>query len=129
MNGMANSWLVGKSHLLKQRDLRGGELRVLMLGRVDTHPISAVDALPSAPPCTVVIFGAAGDSPAASSFRFALNVTTPKPLHCDSDCTDTPQRFDAGELLASGTFDERSGAVRVRWSACGQDPQIDFVED
>ena len=29
--------------------------------RVVTYPVSAVSALPSAPPCTVVIFGAAGD--------------------------------------------------------------------
>jgi hypothetical protein len=36
-------------------------LRGIGQTRIVTHPMSVVDALPSAPPCTVVIFGAAGD--------------------------------------------------------------------
>jgi len=56
-----------------------------------------------------------------------LIVTTPSPLHYDSDCTDTPQRIDDGELHAQGTFDGVPGYVRVRWTECGRDPEIGFV--
>ena len=56
-----------------------------------------------------------------------LVVTTPTPLHYDSDCTDTPQRIDEGELRAEGTFDGSPGYVRVRWSECGREPDIGFV--
>jgi hypothetical protein len=57
---------------------------------------------------------------------FSLTVTTPTPLHYAA-CTDTAQRFDAGELRASGTFDGTTGYVRVRWSECGKEPEVRFV--
>ena len=56
-----------------------------------------------------------------------LTVTTATPLHYNRDCTDTPQRFDEGELRAAGTFDGDGGYVRVRWSECGREPEIDFI--
>jgi hypothetical protein len=56
-----------------------------------------------------------------------LVVTTPTPLHYRADCTDTPQRFDEGELRAEGEFDGAPGYVRVRWDECGRDPEIAFV--
>jgi hypothetical protein len=55
-----------------------------------------------------------------------LTITTPTPLHYDAGCDDT-RRIDAGELDAAGTFAGTAGHVRVRWSACGQDPEITFV--
>jgi hypothetical protein len=58
--------------------------------------------------------------------NFSLTVTTPTPLHYAA-CTDTAQRFDAGELRASGTFDGTAGYVRVRWSECGKEPEVRFV--
>jgi hypothetical protein len=58
--------------------------------------------------------------------NFSLTVTTPTPLHYAA-CTDTAQRFDAGELRASGTFDGTAGYVRVRWSECGKSPEVRFV--
>jgi hypothetical protein len=59
---------------------------------------------------------------------FILTVTTPTPIHFDATC-DGAQRFDAGELRAAGDFGDVTGYVRVRWSACGDEPGIDFVED
>jgi hypothetical protein len=59
---------------------------------------------------------------------FALAVTTPTPIHFDASC-DGAQRFDAGELHAAGDFGDLTGYVRVRWSDCGKEPGIDFVED
>ena len=56
-----------------------------------------------------------------------LTVTTPAPLHYDSDCSDTPQRIDGGEMQVAGTFDGTPGYVRLRWSECGRDPEIRFV--
>jgi hypothetical protein len=58
---------------------------------------------------------------------FALTVTTPTPLHYAA-CTDTAQRFDAGELRATGTFDGTTGYIRVRWTECGKEPEVRFVE-
>jgi hypothetical protein len=58
-----------------------------------------------------------------------LAVTTPTPVHYNGGCTDTPQRFDAGELRAAGTFDGAPGYVRVRWTECGRDPEIRFVDE
>jgi hypothetical protein len=62
------------------------------------------------------------------SESFTLTVTTPTPLHFDATC-DGAQRFDAGELHAAGDFGDLTGYVRVRWSDCGDEPSIDFVED
>jgi hypothetical protein len=59
--------------------------------------------------------------------HFVSTVPTPTPLHYNSDCSDTVQRIDGGELRATGTFDERDGYVRVRWTECGREPQISFV--
>jgi hypothetical protein len=59
--------------------------------------------------------------------HFVITVTTPTPLHYNADCTDTVQRIDSGELHAAGTFDEREGYVRVRWTECGREPQLSFV--
>ena len=57
---------------------------------------------------------------------FSLTVTTPTPLHYAA-CTDTAQRFDAGELRATGTFDGTTGYIRVRWSECDKNPEVRFV--
>ena len=43
-------------------------------------------------------------------------------------CTDTAQRIDAGVLRASGTFDGMTGYIRVRWTECGKDPEVRFVD-
>jgi hypothetical protein len=58
--------------------------------------------------------------------NFSLTVTTPTPLHYAA-CAGTSQRFDAGELRASGTFDGTAGYVRVRWTECGKAPEVRFV--
>jgi hypothetical protein len=57
---------------------------------------------------------------------FALSVTTETPLHYDSACRSA-QRFDAGELRAAGEFAGTPGYIRLRWSDCGQEPEISFV--
>ena len=59
---------------------------------------------------------------------YALAVSTPEPLHFDQSCREA-QRFDAGEIHAAGTFGDLTGHVRVRWGGCGDEPDIDFVED
>jgi hypothetical protein len=59
--------------------------------------------------------------------NFNLTVTTITPLHYDASCAETGQRFDAGELAVSGTFGETPGSVRIIWSDCGDDPDIQFV--
>jgi hypothetical protein len=59
--------------------------------------------------------------------NFPLTVTTPTPLQYNAGCTDTFQRIDAGELHASGTFDDIEGSVRVRWSECGREPSFSFI--
>ena len=59
---------------------------------------------------------------------YALTVTTPTPLHFDPSC-EGPQRFDTGELRAAGTFGDLSGYVRMRWTGCGDEPAVDFVEE
>lgn len=56
-----------------------------------------------------------------------LTVTTPTPLHYNAGCTANTRRIDVGELHAAGTFEGTSGYVRVRWTACGKDPEIRFV--
>jgi hypothetical protein len=59
--------------------------------------------------------------------HFVMTVTTPTPLHYNTGCTDTVQRIDAGELRATGTFDDVKGYVRLRWSECGKEPSYLFV--
>lgn len=61
--------------------------------------------------------------------NFALTVTTPTPLHYNAGCADGPQRFDAGELRAAGTFDETAGYIRIVWSECGREPSVGFVRE
>lgn len=56
-----------------------------------------------------------------------LTVSTPTPLHYNAGCTDGARRIDAGELRADGTFQGSVGYVRVRWTDCGKDPEIQFV--
>jgi len=60
------------------------------------------------------------------SEQFALVVTTPTPLQYDASCTGTVQRIKAGELHAAGTFGDMQGFVRVRWTACGDEPRFSF---
>jgi len=57
---------------------------------------------------------------------FALEVSTPTPLHYNAGCEGV-QRIDGGELRATGDFGGTPGYVRVRWSECGRDPEIAFV--
>jgi hypothetical protein len=58
-----------------------------------------------------------------------LTVTTPTPIHYNAGCTSNTRRFDAGELHITGTFDGTPGHVRVRWTGCGAEAEIDFVAD
>jgi hypothetical protein len=60
---------------------------------------------------------------------FELTLTTVTPLHYNAACDDTGQRFDAGELAVSGTFDETPGTVHIGWGDCGDDPSIEFVAE
>lgn len=62
------------------------------------------------------------------SESYALTVTTPTPLDFDPTC-EGPQRFDAGELRAAGTFGDLTGYVRMRWDGCGDEPAVDFVQE
>jgi hypothetical protein len=59
--------------------------------------------------------------------RLDLTVTTPTPFHYNSTCAGDPRSIDAGELHAAGTFAGTAGYVRVRWTACNKDPEIQFV--
>jgi hypothetical protein len=56
-----------------------------------------------------------------------LTVTTPTPLHYDATCTEDARRIDAGEMRAAGTLEGKPGYVRIRWTACGKDPDVEFV--
>jgi hypothetical protein len=56
-----------------------------------------------------------------------LTVSTPTPLHYNAGCTDGARMIDAGELHADGTFQGTMGYVRIRWTDCGKDPEIQFV--
>jgi hypothetical protein len=58
---------------------------------------------------------------------YHLTVTTPTLLHYNAGCTDTVQRIDEGELLATGRFGEMEGSVRLRWTECGREPGFSFV--
>ena len=58
--------------------------------------------------------------------HYELTITTPTPLHYNAGCTDTVQRIDAGEMRLAGTIEGDEGFVRLRWSACGQEPSYSF---
>jgi hypothetical protein len=58
---------------------------------------------------------------------FTLTVTTPTKLHYNAGCSDTVQRIDAGELNATGTIEEVTGFVRIKWTGCGKEPSYGFV--
>jgi hypothetical protein len=92
---------------------------------VDFAPESPLQINQPLPSGTLDISGTLDWTRGAESLD--LVVTTPTPLHYEADCTGTPQRIDAGELRAEGTFDGAPGYVRVRWSECGRDPEIGFV--
>ncbi|MCI0371723.1 MAG: hypothetical protein L0214_10150, partial [candidate division NC10 bacterium] len=89
------------------------------------EPEAALQINQPLPGGTLDISGTLGWSRGGESLD--LTVTTPAPLHYASECTDTPQRFDGGELRAAGTFDGAQGYVRLRWTTCGRDPEIRFV--
>jgi hypothetical protein len=57
-----------------------------------------------------------------------LTVSTETPVHYDAGCTSDTRRFDAGEVRVNGTFGEVTGYVRIRWSECGKDPEVRFIE-
>ena len=41
---------------------------------------------------------------------------------------DAPRRRHlGGDLQAAGTFADRTGYVRMRWSDCAYDPEVGFV--
>jgi hypothetical protein len=61
--------------------------------------------------------------------EFDLTVTTATPLHYDASCDAAGQRLDEGELHVSGTFGDVPGHVRITWTDCGTDPDIEFVEE
>jgi hypothetical protein len=60
--------------------------------------------------------------------HLTLTVTTPSQLHFNAECSDSPQPIDAGELRAAGDFDGVTGYVRLRWSECSREPEVQFVQ-
>lgn len=86
-------------------------------------PLQINQPLPSG---TLDVSGTLGWSRGTESLD--LTVTTPAPLHYDGACTGTPQRIDGGEMQVAGTFGGSPGYVRLRWSECGRDPEIRFVD-
>jgi hypothetical protein len=95
------------------------------LWTVSFEPESPLQINQPLPSGTLDVTGALNWSRGTESID--LTVSTPSPLHYSSDCSDTPQRIDDGELRADGTFDGIPGYVQVRWSECGRDPEIRFV--
>jgi hypothetical protein len=89
---------------------------------VPETPLQINKALPSG---TLDIAGALAWT--RGTERLDLTVTTPTPLHYNAGCTDDARRIDAGELHADGTFQGTVGSVRIRWTDCGKDPEIQFV--
>jgi hypothetical protein len=87
-------------------------------------PLQINEPLPSG---TLDVAGTFGWTRGAQSLD--LTVTTPTPIHYNAGCTSNTRRFDAGELHAAGTFDGTPGYVRVRWTACGAEPEVTFVAD
>jgi hypothetical protein len=59
---------------------------------------------------------------------FDLTVSTPTPVHYNAGCSGDSRRIDAGEVHVNGTFGEVTGYVRIRWSECGKDPEVRFIE-
>ena len=59
---------------------------------------------------------------------FDLTVTTETPVHYNVGCSGDSRRIDAGEVRANGTFGEVDGYVRIRWTECGKDPEVRFIE-
>jgi hypothetical protein len=57
-----------------------------------------------------------------------LTVTTETPVHYNASCSGDSRRIDAGEVHVNGTFGEATGYIRIRWSECGKDPEVRFVE-
>ena len=57
---------------------------------------------------------------------FPIEVATQTALHFDADCAEV-QRFDGGELRLNSDFGGEPGSIRLRWSECGVEPDIDFV--
>ena len=94
--------------------------------QVSFEPDTPLHINQSVPSGTLGITGTMNWSRGTESF--VLAVSTPTPIHFDASC-DGAQRFDAGELHAAGDFSDLTGYVRVRWSDCGDEPSIDFVED
>ena len=92
---------------------------------VDYEPETPLQINQPLPSGTLDVSGTLGWSRGGESID--LTLTTTSPLHYSSDCTDTPQRIDDGELRADGTFEGVPGYVRVRWTECGRDPEIRFV--
>ena len=60
--------------------------------------------------------------------NLALTVSTPTPVHYNAGCTGDSRRIDGGEVRVNGTFGEVTGDVRIRWSQCGRDPEVRFIE-
>ncbi len=63
---------------------------------------------------------------------FSFTISTPVPLHYNADdpeCLALPrsERIDSGELRASGVINGKNGYLRVRWTACGVDPEFVWV--
>lgn len=58
--------------------------------------------------------------------EFSLAVSTPTPLSYSATC-NSAQRVTAGEMRAQGVFNGRTGYLRVRWTACGVEPTVDFI--
>lgn len=56
----------------------------------------------------------------------SLAVTTSTPLTYSASCISA-QRITAGELRAQGSFNGRTGYLRMRWTACGVEPTVDFI--
>lgn len=56
-----------------------------------------------------------------------LTVTTETPVHYNAGCSGDSRRIDAGEVRANGTFGDSTGYIRIRWSACGKDPEVKFI--
>jgi hypothetical protein len=60
---------------------------------------------------------------------FALAVSTPEALQYDATCTDTPRKITAGELRVTGSFNGKTGYVRLRWRGCGEGPEVKYFTD
>jgi glucose-6-phosphate 1-dehydrogenase len=107
-------------------------VREIVRTRVHTHPVSAVDALPSAPPCTVVIFGAAGDLTRRKLVPAVFHLACEGCLSADFRLLGV-----ARESLSAETFRKRmysaaieSGEIREvhddKWRAFA--PHLDYLQ-